>query len=101
MLLDGIEYQLVEKGSIENAFMFGLVMGLIMIGAFVALYWIGKRTLFRKYYQTVDNETRKAVLAEVKGMADDADTLANQTNTLFFKSLANEFHSLLNELNRH
>jgi predicted membrane-bound dolichyl-phosphate-mannose-protein mannosyltransferase len=101
MLMDGIEYQLVEKGSIENAFLFGLFMGIIMIGAFVALYLIGKRTLFRKYYQTVDNATRNAVLVEMKEMADDADTLANQTNTLFFKSLANEFHSLLNELNRH
>jgi len=100
MWMNGVEYQLVEKGSIENTFIFGMVIGLLIVGSLAYLYFIGRRSVFRKYYRQLDEETRKKVECIVSRMRDDADALANQTNTSFAKGLANEFHSLIYELKR-
>lgn len=101
MWLNGIEYQLVEKGTIENTFLFGLMMGFLLIGAVMYLYMIAKRTVFRKYYQQIkDLSFRLDLMSRIKHMAEDADALADKTNTHFFKSLANDFNSLIAELKR-
>lgn len=101
MWVNGVEYQLVEQGAVETTFMLGVLIGILVIGVLVFLYVVGKRTLFKKYYMRLDAEKQKSIGIELQGMADDCDTLANETNTVFFKTIANEFNSLLWELRKH
>ncbi len=101
MWVNGVEYQLVEQGAVETTFMLGVLIGILAIGSLVFLYVVGKRTLFKKYYMRLDAEKQKSIGIELQGMADDCDALANETNTVFFKTMANEFNSLLWELRKH
>jgi hypothetical protein len=101
MLINGVEYELVEKGSLESMAYFGIVIGALLVLLVVMFYYIGRRNMFKKYYRQInDEEVRKNVVGSIKRVADDVDALAGQTNTLFFKSMANEFNLLICELRK-
>jgi len=96
MWINGIDYQLVEKGTIENTFLFGIIIGLTLVGVLMLLYQQGKRNMFRKYYRQInDAELRKNMMTSIQDLADEVDDMAEKTNTLFFKNMANEFNSLI------
>jgi hypothetical protein len=101
MWMNGIEYELVEKGSIETTAVLCLFLGALIVGMLLLLYTVGKRNMFRKYYRQINDENmRKEIVGKIKSIADDVDELANKTNTLFFRTMANEFNSLMAELRR-
>lgn len=81
--------------AFQNGVLLGLIMGLSGIVFFALLYVGMKRASLKRYILYADEQSKADVMTSIRLIRDTADAMAVKTNTTFFKSLANEYHSLV------
>lgn len=91
--------EIMVGDAINDAFQGGLILGLILgfagVVLFFVLYWSMMRASLKRYLLQADEGTRVDVMEEIRSIRDTADAMAVKTNTVFFKNLANQLHSLV------
>lgn len=89
-----------QMGNIINeAIQFGMGLGLLIgvcgVGAVALIYTGYRRASLKRYILQADENTRGEVMNNIRYLEEKAEYLAVKTNTVYFKSLANEFHLLV------
>jgi hypothetical protein len=100
VLIESIRYTVVPEGTVEMSFLAGVVLTALALGILLILYTVGKRNLFKKYLLRSDESDKKEILGVINNLEAETDFLCRKTNTTYFKSMANEYHSLVCFLKR-
>jgi hypothetical protein len=79
----------------QDGLLAGLIIGLAGIGFIAMLYYGMERASLKRYLLYADEDTKEQVMEGIRSIRDRAESLANRTNTTYFKSLSNRFHSLI------
>ena len=100
VLIESIRYTVVPEGTVEMGFVAGAVLTAVALGMVWMLYVVGKRNLFKKYLLRSDESDKKEILGVINNLEAETDFLCRKTNTAYFKSMANEYHTLVCFLKR-
>lgn len=104
MLMELVSNSVKAGELINDAFQSGMVLGLIIgfagLGFFFMLYWGMKNASLKRYMSDLDDSNRKEVMGVINNMGVEAEFLAMKTNTVYFKSLSNDYIRLVSFLKR-
>jgi len=94
-MIEEVGPNLVDAGLVNIGVFLGIVAGVVIVYLIQWAMKTGNKTGFKRYYQELDDGSKKEIDANIHNIELNLQQLATKTNTKYFKTLHNQFSSFL------